>query len=58
MEVNVIGFLKLVSVVAVRNIFGGEKGSGSVVSGVSFEGDSDVKLDGVWPIEGDTLGVL
>ena len=54
---SVVGFLKGVSVVAVRIRLGGDKGSGSVLSGGSFEGDSDGNLESVGPGEVDPLVV-
>ena len=52
-----IGFLVGVAVVRVIIIFRDEKVSGSVLSGVSFEGSIDNNLEDVCPVEGDTLGV-
>ena len=57
MEGYTVVFLKGVAVVAVRSKLGCEKGAGSVLSGRSFEGDSDVNLEAVGNGEGDILGV-
>ena len=45
------------SVVIVRSILGGGKGTGSVLSGGYFEDYCDGKLEGVRPGECDPLGV-
>ena len=58
MEGYSIRFLIGVAVVAVIIILGGDKGAGPVLIGGYFEGDSDVKLEGIGTGEGDTLGVL
>ena len=35
----------------------GDEGAGSILAGVSFEGDSDSNIEGVEPGEGDPPGV-
>ena len=57
-EESDLGLLKSVSVVVDRSILGGDEGSGSVLSGRSFDGNCDGILEGVRPGEGDPLGVL
>ena len=51
-----IVFSICVSSVAVKNINGSDKGSGSVLYGGSFEDAWDGNPEGVRPGEGDTLG--
>ena len=53
-----VGFLKWVAVVSVKGNLGVKKDQGQFVSGGSFEGDSDVNIEGVGPGEGDTLSFL
>ena len=57
MEVYDVGFLMGVSLVEARIILGGDKVSGSVLSGGSFEYDCYGKLEVLRPEEGDPLGV-
>ena len=57
MEGHSVGFLIVVSVVVVRSMLGGDEGSGSVLSGGPFEGNSDGNLEGVGPEEADPLSV-
>ena len=49
MEGYSVRFLIGVAIVAVRSILGGDKVSGSVLSDVYLEYDSDVNLEGVRP---------
>ena len=57
MEGYALEFLIGVAGVVVRRIFGGEEGSGLILSGGSFEDYIDVNLEGVRPIEGDLMVV-
>ena len=56
-EVYAVGLLIGIAVVAVRSVLGGDEGSGSVLSGGSFEDARDGNIEGVRPGEGDPLGV-
>ena len=58
MEGYAVLFLICVAAVSVRRICGGDEGSGSVLSGGSFEGDSGVNIECVGPGEFDPLVVL
>ena len=57
-EVFSLGILKGVAVVVYRIRLGGDKGAGSVLSWVSFEGDSDDNPEGIGSVDSDPLGVL
>ena len=53
-----LGRLKCVAIVVDRSILGGDEGLWSFLSGGSFEGASDDKLEGAGNGEGDILGFI
>ena len=57
MEVFAVWFWIGVAVVAVRIIIGGDDVSGSRLSGVSFEDDSDDNIWSVGPGDGDAQDI-
>ena len=52
-----VGILKCVSEAEDRSKLGGDKGSGQVLFGGSFEGDNDGNFEYAGPREGCPLGI-